>query len=132
VPAFWGNDVGVTVDRYWTQSFTGGANVLFSTPALIYDLADATVGFTFIVSAPSIPNPFVMYKTHDIYNLSIYVASDDNRQNDIISVVNANTKFTKDLEFEKLIINEGNSLVTINNINVDENYLAGGGWLLSQ
>ena len=126
VTPFWGND-SVTADRYWTQTFTSGANVEFSTPPMIYDLSDCTVGFTFIVSAPSIPSPLVMNKVYDLSNIKIYVLTDDNINNNIISVVNANTKFTKDLEFEKLLINEGTSLVTINNINVDENYLAGGG-----
>jgi len=61
----------------------------------------------------------------NITNVSISIPKNEEDIIESISATNPNVNFTKDLQMNNLMINEGNALVQVNNLTVDENYNGG-------
>lgn len=123
---YWADDNGN--DRFYEKKLaTRGRNhffdeiVRFETPPLPYDMTDVVIDI-------HITALHFRTITQDgtnvmqVKNIIIALPPDEDSTKMIIKAVNPNTQFTKDLQLDNLIINEGNSAVQINNFAVNENY----------
>tara|TARA_R110000782_G_scaffold18811_1_gene51346 strand:+ start:1759 stop:4323 length:2565 start_codon:yes stop_codon:yes gene_type:complete len=132
---YW-DDLILTSNQFWIkniyQQFNDRGMVDFTTPVLPFDLDSAAIKIEFVSRLPGATSSAFW---NQILNIdSVKILSSDTSKNGLetIYVENTNTKFTKNLELENLIINEGDTLVTANGLSVHTNYNTGGAAIIDR
>tara|TARA_R110000787_G_scaffold2575_1_gene10130 strand:- start:75 stop:2648 length:2574 start_codon:yes stop_codon:yes gene_type:complete len=131
---YWDEDL-VTSDRFWIKNITSqqGLNgkLEFTTPILPFDVDNAAIKLVFDANVPGVT--LTSYTdVLSIRGINVFTLDNTNEGLETIYVENTNIKFTKDLELENLIINEGDTLVTANGLSVHTNYNTGGTQVLER
>jgi hypothetical protein len=131
IAPYWGND-SVTQNRYYEKklvitgtysSTTKSQIVNFTTPVLPYEMEGVVIAVDLVMT--TVRSTPTALKVLNITDVSISVPKNEEDLIETISATNPNVNFTKDLQMNNLMINEGNALVQVNNLTVDENYNGG-------
>ena len=132
---YW-DDLTLTSNQFWIkniyQQFNDRGMLDFTTPVLPFDLDNAAVKIEFVSRLPGATSFFAWSQILNIEGLKILSADTSKDGLEKIYVDNTNTKFTKNLELENLIINEGDARVTANGLSVHTNYNTGGTAILER
>ena len=132
---YW-DDLTLTSNQFWIkniyQQFNDRGMLDFTTPVLPFDLDNAAVKIEFVSRLPGATSTAFWSQILNIEGLKILSADTSKDGLEKIYVDNTNTKFTKNLELENLIINEGDARVTANGLSVHTNYNTGGTAILER
>ena len=127
IPPYWGDSSGTTIrnyKRYITK--IGGVNkraTLTDTTVIIpYDMEECQITVTFNVISKG---GRVVFAPFFLRKLKIFLPIDGDDRDELLTVENNNNNFTKELEIEPIIINEGGNYVTANTLSVNYNYNGG-------
>jgi hypothetical protein len=130
ISPYWENAAAATEKYYEKTLVIRGNNnvakerVTMSTPIIPYEMSSVIIALELVMTnirkAPS--NGTLVFFLEDTV---VAVPEDIENVIESISANNPNTKFTKDLQLNNLMINEGNSDIQINNLTVDKNYNGG-------
>tara|TARA_R110000772_G_scaffold67579_2_gene150033 strand:+ start:7549 stop:10113 length:2565 start_codon:yes stop_codon:yes gene_type:complete len=131
---YWGEDL-VTTNRFWIKNIHALAGqdgtLEFTTPVLPADMDSALI--TFVFDANIVGSTMATFTdVLTIRGINVLTADSTTTGLETIYVNNTNTKFTKDLNLDNLIINEGDTLVTANGLSVHTNYNTGGTAIISR
>jgi hypothetical protein len=131
ISPYWGDSATTTNKFYSKKLALTNRQSLFSqvvkmtTPVIPYEMEDVIIAVELvIVTARRIPS--VSSVVMNLRNVFVTIPEETENTIESISATNPNVNFTKDLQMNNLMINEGNALVQINNLTVDENYNGGG------
>jgi hypothetical protein len=95
-----------------------------TTPLIPYEMEGVIVAINLVMTnvrkAPA-NNTLVLF----LENTIVSIPEQTENTLETLSATNPNEKFTKDLQMNNLMINEGNAAVQVNNLTVDENYNGG-------
>ena len=130
ISPYWEN-AAVATEKYYEKNLVirgnnnvGKERVTMSTPIIPYEMSSVIIALELVMTnirkSPS--NGTLVFFLEDTV---VAVPEDIENVIESISANNPNTKFTKDLQLNNLMINEGNSNVQINNLTVDKNYNGG-------
>ena len=133
IAPYWG-DSATTANKFYSKKLAltrQSQQSLFSqavkmtTPVIPYEMEGVIIAVELvIVTARLVPS----LSSHIMNLRNVFVRIPEDTENTIesLSATNPNVNFTKDLQMNNLMINEGSAAVQINNLTVDENYNGGG------
>lgn len=131
IAPYWGND-SITTNRYYEKKLTTTGRhayvtrelVKMTTPLIPYEMEGVIVAIDLVMTNVR-QSPLNSSPVLNIENVAISIPIDIEDTIETLSATNPNVNFTKDLQMNNLIINEGNAAVQVNNLMVDENYNGG-------
>jgi len=127
IPPYWG-DSSVTSIRNYKRYITkiGGVNkratITDTTVIIPYDMEECQITVTFNVISKG---GRVVFAPFFLRKLKIFLPIDGDDRDELLTAENPNNNFTKELEIEPIIINEGGDYVTANTLSVNYNYNGG-------
>ena len=127
IPPYWGNNSVTTIRNYKRiiskiSGVSKRATITDSTVLIPYDMDECEITVSFQVISKG---GRLSYAPFFLRKLEIFLPIDGDDRDELLTVANPNSNFTKELEIEPIIINEGGSFVTDNTLSVDYNYNGG-------
>ena len=130
IAPYWGT-AAIATNKYYEKKLVirGNGNIFkeqvkMKTPLIPYEMESVIVAvelaMTNVRKAPA-NNTLVFF----LEKTTVAIPEKNENTLETISATNPNVNFTKDLQMNNLMINEGNALVQVNNLMVDENYNGG-------
>jgi hypothetical protein len=132
VNPYWLNDAAPVI-RYWLKAVKSVARgnrtkVVFETPEIPFSAEGVNCKLTFAQNFNSGSGiSGASYWTIDGIGIYWPLDTEDTENKDINEAVNVNTNYTKVLELEPLLITDEANTTSLNTLQVDENYVVGGG-----
>jgi hypothetical protein len=130
IAPYW-DTAAIATNKYYEKKLVirGNGNILkqqvkMTTPLIPYEMEGVIVAINLVMTnvrkAPA-NNTLVLF----LENTIVSIPEQTENTLETLSATNPNEKFTKDLQMNNLMINEGNAAVQVNNLTVDENYNGG-------
>lgn len=130
IAPYW-DTAAIATNKYYEKKLVIRGNgsiskekVKMTTPVIPYEMESVVVAIDLVMTnvrkAPA-NNTAVLF----LENTIVSIPEQNENTLETLSATNPNVKFTKDLQMNNLIINEGNAAVQVNNLTVDENYNGG-------
>ena len=130
IAPYWEN-AAIATNKYYEKKLVirGNGNIFkeqvkMKTPLIPYEMESVIVAVELVMTnvrkAPA-NNTLVFF----LENTTVAIPEENENTLETISATNPNVNFTKDLQMNNLMINEGNAAVQVNNLMVDENYNGG-------
>ena len=130
IAPYW-ETAAIATNKYYEKKLVirGNGNIFkeqvkMKTPLIPYEMESVIVAVELVMTnvrkAPS-NNTLVFF----LENTTVAIPEENENTLETLSATNPNVNFTKDLQMNNLIINEGNAAVQVNNLMVDENYNGG-------
>ncbi len=130
IAPYW-ETAAIATNKYYEKKLVirGNGNIFkeqvkMKTPLIPYEMESVIVAVELVMTnvrkAPS-NNTLVFF----LENTTVAIPEENENTLETLSATNPNVNFTKDLQMNNLMINEGNAAVQVNNLMVDENYNGG-------
>ena len=130
IAPYWGT-AAIATNKYYEKKLVirGNGNIFkeqvkMKTPLIPYEMESVIVAVELVMTnvrkAPA-NNTLVFF----LENTTVAIPEENENTLETLSATNPNVNFTKDLQMNNLMINEGEASVQVNNLMVDENYNGG-------
>ena len=130
IAPYW-DTAAIATNKYYEKKLVirGNGNIFkeqvkMKTPLIPYEMESVIVAVELVMTnvrkAPS-NNTLVFF----LEDTTVAIPEENENTLETLSATNPNVNFTKDLQMNNLMINEGNAAVQVNNLTVDENYNGG-------
>jgi len=130
IAPYWAT-AAIATNKYYEKKLVirGNGNIFkeqvkMKTPLIPYEMESVIVAVELVMTnvrkAPA-NNTLVFF----LENTTVAIPEETENTLETLSATNPNVNFTKDLQMNNLMINEGNAAVQVNNLTVDENYNGG-------
>jgi len=130
IAPYWGN-AAIATNKYYEKKLVirGNGNIFkeqvkMKTPLIPYEMESVIVAVELVMTNVRIApanNTLVFF----LEKTEVAIPEENENTLETLSATNPNVNFTKDLQMNNLMINEGNAAVQVNNLTVDENYNGG-------
>ena len=132
IAPYWGNSATTTNKFYskklaltrQSQQSLFSESVKMTTPVIPYEMEGVVVAVELVIVKERLV-PFLSTYVMNLRKVFVRIPQETENTLETISATNPNVNFTKDLQMNNLMINEGEALVQVNNLMVDENYNGG-------